>query len=158
MGKYGYKCDLEYIASCLFKLGEPEVIGPVAEGLRMNVYFTGGTIDGPKIKGKVLPVGADWLTVRTDGVGLLDIRATFKTDDDALIYLYYKGVAEFGPDGYKNLLGGAPPPPDGIELRSNMWLQTAHPNYQWMNRGFFFAVGKGYLDKMEVCYDIYQLK
>ena len=158
MGKYGYDYEMEHATSYLATLSEPEVIGPVAEGLRLNIYVTGATVDGPRMKGKVLPVGADWLTVRTDGVGVLDVRATIETDDGALIYTYYKGVADLGPEGYKNFLEGAPPPADGIELRTNPWFQTAHPNYQWMTRGLFVGVGKVYLDKLEVSYDVYQVK
>jgi len=96
--------------------------------------------------------------VRTDGISVLDVRATIQTDDDALIYLYYRGLADLGPDGYKNFMEGAPPPPEGIDIRTNPWFQTAHPNYQWLTRGFFIEVGKAFLDKGEVCYDIYQVK
>ena len=110
------------------------------------------------INGKFIPVGADWLTVRTDGVGVLDVRATIQTDDDAFIYLYYKGFAEMGPDGYDNFINGAPPPPDGIDLRTNPWFQTAHPDYQWLVRGFFVGIGKAFLDRGEVFYDVYQVK
>jgi hypothetical protein len=55
-------------------------------------------------------------------------------------------------------LEGAPPPPDGIVLRTNPWFQTAHPDYLWLTRGLFVEVGKAYLDRLEVCYDIYQVK
>ena len=79
--------------------------------------MTGGELLGPKIKGKIRPVGADWLTVRTDGMGILDVRATAETDDGALIYMYYYGTADLGPDGYQSFLEGAPPPPEGIDLR-----------------------------------------
>ena len=158
MGKYGYEYEMEYVTSYIATLSEPEVIGPVAERLRLNVYVTGGTVDGSKLKGKILPAGADWLTIRTDGVGVLDARVTIQTEDDALMYAYYRGVADLGPDGYKNFLEGAPPPPDGISLRTNPWFQTAHPKYQWMTRGLFLNVGKAYLDKGKVSYDTYQLK
>ena len=158
MSAHGYKYEMEYVMSCIYMLDQPQVIGPVAEGLRLNINVTGGTVDGPKIKGKFIPVGADWATLRTDGISVLDVRATIQTDDDALIYVYYKGLADQGLDGYKNFMEGAPPPPEGIEIRTNPWFQTAHPNYQWLTRGFFVGVGKGFLDKGEVCYDIYQLK
>jgi len=36
----------------------PEVIGPVAEGIRVNFYLAGGEIRGPRCQGKLLPVGA----------------------------------------------------------------------------------------------------
>ncbi len=59
---------------------------------------------GPKLRGKMLPGGGDWLTVRTDGVGILDVRATIESDDGALIYLAYTGVGDLGEDGYQNFL------------------------------------------------------
>jgi Protein of unknown function (DUF3237) len=58
---------LEHIMSYTAKLSDPEVIGPVPEGIRVNIYVTGGEISGPKLSGKSRSVGADWLTIRRDG-------------------------------------------------------------------------------------------
>ena len=35
-------------------------IGPSSFGLRIVAPIVGGTVQGPKIKGKLLPVGGDW--------------------------------------------------------------------------------------------------
>ena len=153
----GYSLDMKLVTSYRATLSEPEVIGPVAEGLRLNVYVTGGEVLGPRIKGKIRPVGADWLTVRTDGIGILDVRATIETHDGALIYTYYRGVAELGPDGYKNFLEGVPPPATGIPLKIQPVYQTSHPSYLWVNRAFCIGVGKVFLEKSEVSYDIYEV-
>ncbi len=155
--KYNYPHELVHVTSYQATLSAPEVIGPVAEGLRLNVYITGGEVFGPRIKGRILPVGADWLTIRTDGVGILNVRATIETDDGALIYTYYTGISDLGPDGYQNFLEGAPTPPDGIDLRIQPNYQTAHPDYLWVNRAFCVGVGKVFLEKGEVSYDIYQV-
>ena len=155
--KYDYPYEMIPVTSYHATLSEPEVIGPVAEGLRMNVYITGGEVFGPKIKGRVRSVGADWLTIRTDGVGILNVRATMETDDGALIYSYYNGLCDLGPDGYQNFLDGTPPPPDGIDLRIQPSYQSAHPDYLWVNRAFCVGIGKAFLDKGEVSYDIYQV-
>ena len=66
----------------------------------MNLHITGGELTGPKVHGKLRPVGADWLTIRTDGVSILDVRATIETQDEALIYSSYTGVGDLGEDGY----------------------------------------------------------
>lgn len=42
---------LEYVMSYTANLREPEVIGAIPEGLRMNFYVTGGTFEGPKMQG-----------------------------------------------------------------------------------------------------------
>ncbi len=55
---------LEYLFSYSGRVAEPEMIGPVADEIRVNFYSTGGVISGPKMQGKVRPVGGDWFTVR----------------------------------------------------------------------------------------------
>jgi Protein of unknown function (DUF3237) len=78
--------SLEHICSYCAQLQNPlEVIGPVPEGIRINFYVTSGEVTGPKIRGILRPVGGDWFTIRTDGIGLLDVRATIETHDNALI-------------------------------------------------------------------------
>ncbi len=103
-----------------------EVIGPVPEGARANFYVSGGEATGPRVHGKIHPVGGDWLTVRTDGVGILDVRATFETrDEGALIYLSYTGVGDLGEDGYERFLRGELP--ESVPLRVAQRYVTAHP-------------------------------
>ncbi len=41
----------------------PETIGPVPGGVRVNVYITGGAVEGPHLQGKLRPVGAACLTI-----------------------------------------------------------------------------------------------
>ena len=52
---------------------------PMASGASST--SCGGTVDGPRLKGKVLPGGADWQIVRADGVVHLTARYTIETDD-----------------------------------------------------------------------------
>ena len=85
-----YPYELEHI--CSYKAGlnpEFEVIGPTPEGLRVNLYITGGEVTGPKLQGQVLPVGADWLTIRPDGVALLNVRTN---DEVARRCAYLRGL------------------------------------------------------------------
>ena len=68
-------------------LEEAQEIGATPQGNRRIVYVTGGTFEGPKLKGEILPGGGDWVLFRPDGVGQLDVRATARTDDGDLIYV-----------------------------------------------------------------------
>jgi hypothetical protein len=45
--------QLGHICSYRVTVGAPEVIGPLAEGLRLNFYVTGGDIFGPKMRGRL---------------------------------------------------------------------------------------------------------
>jgi hypothetical protein len=119
---------LEHIMSYSATLAEPEVIGPVPEGIRVIFYVTGGTITGPKVFGRLRAVGADWLQLRCDGVAILDVRATAETDDGALLYITCGGTIDLGENGYEDFLKGALPP-DGTPIRTSPRVHTAHPKY-----------------------------
>ena len=134
-----------------------EVIGPVPEGIRVNAYVTGGEVSGPKLRGRLLPVGGDWLTIRTDGVGVLDVRATIETHDGALIYVTYAGVIDLGEDGYQKFLQGEPPA-SGTPIRTAPRFHTAHPDYQWLNRLQCLGIGQAFLERSEVVYDVYAVR
>ena len=53
-----------------------------------------GKLDGPRISGRFVGGGGDWLLVGSDGFGRLDMRAQIATDDGAVVYLQYHGVLE----------------------------------------------------------------
>jgi Protein of unknown function (DUF3237) len=84
-----FEYSLEHIFSFTVNISEPEVIGPVPEGLRINGYIAGGEVSGPRLSGKLRAVGGDWLTIRKDGVAIIDVRATIEVHDGALIGLSY---------------------------------------------------------------------
>jgi hypothetical protein len=133
-----------------------EMIGPVPAGLRMNIYVTGGEVSGPRLQGKLRPVGADWLTIRTDGVCILDVRATIESHDGALIYVEYNGVADPGEDTYQRFLDGDPP--EKLVIRAVPRVQTSHPDYLWLNRLQCVSIGEANMVDSVVSYDVYGLK
>jgi hypothetical protein len=148
----GYRPEYIFSYTAQVRL-PPEVIGPTPDGIRANFYVTGGDVDGPKLKGKIVPVGADWLLIRRDGVAILDVRATIETHDGALIYVPYSGVADLGPDGYNNFLSGNLP--QRATIRAVPRFHTSHPSYLWINRLQCLNVGDVDLTTGLVRYDVY---
>jgi hypothetical protein len=134
----------------------PEWIGPTPEGIRVNFLVAGGDVTGPRVCGTVRPVGGDWLTVRTDGVGLVDCRLTIETHDRGLLSLSYSGVVDLGTDGYQAFLQGKSP--STIPVRVASRFQTAHPSYNWLNRLQCFSIGETDLDRSEVRFDVYAIR
>lgn len=131
----------------------PEAIGSLPEGIKVNFYNTGGEVIGPRIRGKLRPVGGDWVTVRKDGVALLDARVTFETHDGALILVTYPGVIDFGPEGQAKFLSGALPP--AAQVRISPRFFTSHPEYVWLTRLHCFGVGEYNPATRSVSYDVY---
>lgn len=134
----------------------PELIGPVPEGIRATFYVSGGRVEGPRLRGRLRAVGADWFTLRRDGVGVLDVRATIETDDGALIQVDYSGLGDAGEDAYERFLAGELPP--RLALRTGPRLRTAHPDYQWLQRLYCVGVGEADLQTFEVRYQVYALR
>jgi hypothetical protein len=60
-------------------------LGASKRGTRRIVPITGGTFEGSRIKGVVLPGGEDWQLVRQDGDTELNARYLLKTDDGVII-------------------------------------------------------------------------
>ena len=91
--------ESEFLFSVSVELDpDSQLVGPTPQGDRTIVYVTGGTFEGPKLRGEVLPGGGDWIRRRADGVMQLDVRATLRTDDGALIYVQYSGINDAAPE------------------------------------------------------------
>ncbi len=146
----------EYVFSYTASLNPPEIVGDVPEGLRVNYWVTGGDVEGPKLQGKLLPVGADWLTLKRDGVAALDVRISILTHDGVLIDVTYPGLGDMGADGYEKACRGELP--KRMKLYTVPRFRTAHPDYQWMHRALFIGIGEVDFDRSEVIYDIYALR
>ena len=149
--------QLEHILSYNITVAFPEVIGPAPDGLRLNFYITGGEVTGPKVFGRVLPVGADWVRVRPDGIGVIDVRATFETQDGALIYVTVDGSTDFGEDGYRQTLANRPPP-GATRFRTFLRFYTADPQYTWLNRLHSLGIGEADFAQATVAYDVYAVR
>ena len=82
---------LKLLYTITAELGAPIAVGENPHGNRQIVPVTGGSFEGPHLKGTVLSGGGDWVVVRPDGVAELDVRQTLQTDDGALVYVTYRG-------------------------------------------------------------------
>jgi hypothetical protein len=148
--------QLEFLYHLHADLGQPVQIGDVARGQRMIVPVTAGTVEGSQINGKVLPGAADWLLIRTDGVGELDVRATIETNDGALLYLTYRGYVTNVPEIMPLWLQGQEVPRDSYYFAVTPYFETSSPQHAWLQRTV--VVGTGSLVPGGVDYDVFAVK
>ncbi|MBU3823062.1 DUF3237 family protein [Flavobacteriaceae bacterium XHP0103] len=95
----------EHVWDAKVTIGNAISLGESKHGGRNIIPITGGTFEGPKIKGEVLPYGADWQLVRPDGDVELNARYLLKTDDGVTIQvinkvLIHNGVVDGKPESY----------------------------------------------------------
>ncbi|PWT84716.1 MAG: hypothetical protein C5B57_04315 [Blastocatellia bacterium] len=132
----------EFLMDLVFKTGGGGRIGP-----RIIAGITNGTFEGPKLKGKVTTPAGEWGATRPDGAYVIDVRLELRTDDDALIFVSYRGIVY------------TPPKDQG----GRYWVtapvfETASTKYDWLNR--IVCVGVAYTVPKEVgdvAYHIYQI-
>ncbi|MCY1260800.1 hypothetical protein D9M68_103560 [compost metagenome] len=148
--------EFEHLFTYSATLKEAEIMGEVPEGFRINYWVTGGEVQGPKLNGNVLPVGADWLTIRRDGMAALDVRLSIHTEDGGLIDVTYPGLGDLGPNGYEAIVRGESPA--RMTLRTSPRFRTAHPDYQWLHRHLCVGIGEVDFERAEVVYDVYALR
>ena len=116
-------------------------IGQTPAGLRRVAPVTGGVFTGERLNGEVLPGGNDWLVNRADGVMVIDVRLTLKTDDGALIYLSYQGRFLAAPDAMERFAKGITLDPPEYSLAMVAKFECGDPRYDWLNN--VVAVGTG---------------
>jgi hypothetical protein len=126
------------------QVGPPLVVGQVPAGTRRIVQITGGTFEGPGIKGKIVPGGADWQIIRADGFSELDTRYTLETDKGQTIYVQNAGMRHAPPDVMKKLLAGQPVDNALVYFRTVPKFETAAPELQWLTRAIFVGLGERY--------------
>ncbi|MBL4708390.1 MAG: DUF3237 domain-containing protein, partial [Flavobacteriales bacterium] len=116
---------------------------------------TGGTFEGEKLRGTLLPSGGDWILVDDQGVGHLDVRITLQTDDGALLYVQYYGVLEMTEAVMTAMAGGKPTEFGDIYFMTQPRVETADERYQWLNN--IVAVAEGRVVESAVEYQVYEV-
>ena len=130
-------------------------IGATPAGNRRIGLVAGGKFEGPRLRGKVLPGGADWIIVRPDGVTTLDVRLVLETDDGAAIGMTYRGLRHGPAEVMDKVNRGETVDPSTYYFRTAVAFETAATKYAWLNSAIF--VGTGYRTSSGPVYDVFEV-
>ena len=134
--------DTRLLMTMHVKVGTLLNVGAVPHGTRRIAPLGGGTFEGPRLRGTVLPGGsADWQLLRSDGVLEMDLRFTLQTDDGALISMRSFGLRHGPPEVIAAIGRGETVDPSAYYFRTTPRFETAHAAYRFLNR--LIAVGTG---------------
>ena len=146
---------LEHLMTYRADLKQPVEVGAGPFGTRSIFDVTGGTAEGPRLRGKLLASGGDWLLVDANGTGYLDVRGTLETDDGARIYIQYHGVIEMNEKVLAALGRGEATEFGDTHFMTQPRFETGDPRYAWLNR--VVAVAEGRVLPNAVEYHVYQV-
>ena len=139
-----------------FEIGSAEDVGATPSGPLRVISIKGGTFEGPRVRGTILPGTADWARGRSDGSTLVDVRMTLRTDDAALIYMAYRGIFQAPADLVARLKRGESVSQSEYYMRGAPFFETGSAKYGWLND--IVAVAVGERTAAGATYDVYEIE
>ena len=150
--KTAFLCTLEA------ELKPSTTVGQTPIGQRIIADITGGRVSGPRLSGRVLPSGADWLLIGSDGSGRIDVRAAIELDDGAVVYATYNGRLNIPPEIAAVVFNRETVElvdPSKYYFRTAPTFETASQKYAWLNR--IQAISVGRITRVGVAYSVYEI-
>jgi Protein of unknown function (DUF3237) len=121
----------------------PQPIGPTPDGMRIDVEFEGDLDPGGRLTGHLKAV--NYVTVRGDGVQLVDVRGTISRSDGAVVSFMANGITVPAAGG-------------SAVVRDAATYQTASSDLEWLNRTIGFIGGTADLRTGELRLAAYTLE
>lgn len=134
-----------------------QMVGAVPHGYTRRVMtVSGGRFEGVRVKGRVLPGGADVVLERPDGGLHLDVRLVLETDQGEVIYVTYNGRRNGPTPEIMHKIVNREPIPRGADyFRVVVQFETSAPRLLWLNDKV--AVGTGTREPDGPLYDIWEV-
>ncbi len=146
----------DFLFRVVLSVGAPQSVGATRNGELRIVPVTGGTAEGPRFKGEVLPgTAADWLRVDADGTAHMDVRLTLKAEGGGIVYMHYTGIRTGSAEVLARLNSGQAVEPSEYYFRTAVRFETGAADLAWMNK--IVAVGVGQRPPSGPTYDVYAI-
>ena len=141
--------QLEFLMAISAEVGELVTMGPAPLGERRVVYITGGSFDGPLLRGEVLG-GADWQIARRDGTLELDARYALKEARGGLVQVVSQGLRHGPPEVLARLARGEAVDPASYFFRTFMRFETGAAELAFLNTTMAVATAQRHARRVEL--------
>ncbi len=130
-------------------------LGATPYGERRVINILGGTVEGARLRGTILPGGADWQIIRADGAADIRARYTIAAETGGLVLVNSEGLRHGPPEVMARLARGESLDSSLYYFRTVMRFETADPALDWLNR--ILALARGAREARAVWLDVYQV-
>lgn len=141
---------LEYLATLEVHVTAPLEVGATPVGQRRIIPLLGGTVNGPQLKGQILPGGADFQSIRSPTFTDIHARYVIETDEGDRIYVENTGIRVAAAEDIAALARGEPVDPGRVYFRSIPRFETAAASWLWLNERLFVGTGARHPDRVEL--------
>jgi hypothetical protein len=142
--------ELEFAFEARVQIGAPLDLGVTRAGHRRVIPILGGTFEGPRVRGRVLPGGADWQILHADGAADLEARYTLETDSGALLYAVNRGLRRGDPAVLARLNAGQSVDSSLYYFRTVALFESSAPECEWLTAALFAGSGERHADHVVI--------
>lgn len=121
--------QLEFVMQLNVTLDQPYSVGDIPNGRRTVIPITGGTFEGPLLKGTIINGGADYQIASKDGRTQIEAIYSIKTDDGVYIHVRNRGIICMGKDANGN--------PSFYFRAAPQFEAPVDSKYAWLNNAIF---------------------
>jgi hypothetical protein len=147
--------QFDFLMRLAVDVGELVSMGQAPLGERRVVSILGGTFESPRMRGAVLPGGADWQIARSDGVLDIDAQYTLKEHGGGLVRVVSQGYRHGPSEVLAALARGEDVDPAKYFFRTVMRFETGARYLEWLNKTI--AVATAERKTRKVLLDAYRL-
>lgn len=125
-------------------------MGAGRAGQRRIIPIIGGTVEGDRLNGHLLNLGADWQTIFPSGLAELDTRYAMQTHDGAIIEIINYGYRHGPKEVLDAVARGEDVDPSRYYMRTHARLETGDARYDWVNKTLFIGTGARFKQAVKV--------
>ena len=142
--------ELEFALQLKVTLGEAFGINNTQHGHRTVIPITGGTFEGPGIKGTIINGGADYQLANADGRTELEAIYCIKTDDGVYIHVRNRGIIANTKDAEGR--------PSFYFKAAPQFEAPADSKYGWLNNSLFVCAPTFSQDFKGIVLNVWKVK
>ena len=133
---------LVHLCDLAVTIAAPIEVGHTPAGLRRMIPITGGTVTGPQMNGQVLPGGADFQLILSQGTQAhLDARYVLELDDGSRVWVQNTALRVASAENSLRIMRGEKVDPDAVYFRCQPQFETAAADWAWLHDSQFIGTG-----------------
>lgn len=141
--------ELEFALQLKVTLGEAFSIANTQHGRRTVIPITGGTFEGPLLKGTIINGGADY-QLNAENRTELEAIYCIKTDDGIYIHVRNRGIIANGKDANGN--------PTFYFKAAPQFEAPADSKYGWLNNALFICAPEWTQEFQGIVLNVWKVK
>ena len=133
---------LTFLASISVQVGQPIEVGQTPGGLRRIIPILGGRVEGPELRGRVLPAGADFQLLRSATLTELEAKYAVETDSGERLYVNNFGLRSGSEEDIAALMRGEQVDPARIYFRCTPRIEAPDGGaWAWLSSRILVGAG-----------------